>query len=44
MIDYQTFCEIKRLYNEKKLSSNKIGKILGIDQKRLLFGQSVIVL
>lgn len=33
MIDYQTFCEIKRLYNEKKLSSNKIGKILGIDQK-----------
>jgi len=33
MIDYQTFCEIKYLYNEKKLNSNKIGIILGIDQK-----------
>ena len=33
MIDYQIFCEIKRLYNEKKLSPNKIGKVLGIDQK-----------
>lgn len=33
MIDYQTFCEIKYLHNEKKLSPNSIGKILGIDQK-----------
>ena len=33
MIDYHTFCEIKHLYNEKKLSSHKIGKILGIDEK-----------
>ncbi len=33
MIDYQTFCEIKRMYNEQKLSPNQIGKILGIDQK-----------
>ncbi len=33
MIDYQTFCEIRRMYDEENMSSNKIGKILGIDQK-----------
>jgi len=33
MIDYQTFCEIKHLYNEKNFTPNKIGLILGIDQK-----------
>jgi transposase len=33
MVDYHMFCEIKRLYTEKKLNSNQIGKVLGIDQK-----------
>lgn len=33
MVDYHMFCEIKRLYNEKKLNANQIGKVLGIDQK-----------
>ncbi len=36
MVDYQMFCEIKRLYTQKKLNSNQIGKILGIDQKTAL--------
>lgn len=33
MVDYHMFCEIKRLYTEKKLNSNQIGKVIGIDQK-----------
>ena len=33
MIDYHAFCKIKHLYNEKKLSPHKIGKVLGIDEK-----------
>ncbi len=33
MLDYQTFCEIKRLYNVEKLNFTQIGKALNIDDK-----------